>query len=70
MCRVSDENNMPTLALEKGLWIGDNPVELQDLTYTEQLLIARGCHNRCIVRVSSGMFKILGGVGHCFAWHV
>jgi hypothetical protein len=53
-----DKNKMPTLALANGLWIGDIPAELQDLTYAEQLLIARVRHNRCIVKVSSGMFKM------------
>jgi hypothetical protein len=53
-----EKKKMPTLALANGLWIGDIPNELQDLTYAEQLLIARVCHNRCIVKVSSGMFKM------------
>jgi len=34
------------------------PDELQNLTYAEQLLIARVRHNRCIVKVSSGMSKM------------
>ena len=53
-----DKKKMPTLALANGLWIGDIPSELQDLTYAEQLLIAKVRHNRCIVKVSSGMFKM------------
>jgi hypothetical protein len=53
-----DKKHMPTLALANGLWIGDIPGELQDLTYAEQLLIAKVRHNRCIVKVSSGMFKM------------
>ena len=53
-----DKKKMPTLVLANGLWIGDIPPELQDLTYAEQLLIARVRHNRCIVKVSSGMFKM------------
>jgi hypothetical protein len=53
-----DKKKMPTLALANGLWIGDIPAELQDLTYAEQLLIAKVRHNRCIVKVSSGMFKM------------
>jgi len=48
---------MPTLALAKWPWVGQIPDELKDLTYAEQLLIARVRHNRCIVKVSSGMFK-------------
>ena len=49
---------MPTLALANGLWVGQIPDELKDLTYAEQLLIARVRHNRCIVKVSSGMLKM------------
>src|SRR6202789_2412437 len=53
-----EKKKVPTLALANGLWIGEIPDELQDLTYAEQLLIARVRHNRCIVKVSSGMFKM------------
>ena len=53
-----DKNKMPLLALANGLWIGEIPDELQNLTYAEQLLIARVRHNRCIVKVSSGMSKM------------
>jgi len=30
-----DKGNMPTLALANGLWVGEIPDELQDLTYAE-----------------------------------
>jgi hypothetical protein len=53
-----DKKKLPTLALANSLWIGEIPDELQDLTYAEQLLIARVHHNRCIVKVSSGMSKM------------
>jgi hypothetical protein len=53
-----EKKKVPTLALANGLWVGEIPDELQDLTYAEQLLIARVHHNRCIVKVSSGMFKV------------
>ena len=53
-----DKKKMPTLALANGLWVGEIPDELKDLTYAEQLLIARVRHNRCIVKVSSCMFKM------------
>jgi hypothetical protein len=43
------EKKMPTLTLANGLWVGKIPDELKDLTYAEQLLIARVHHNRCIV---------------------
>ena len=53
-----EKKKMPILALANGLWIGKIPDELKDLTYAKQLLIARVRHNRCIVKVSSGMFKM------------
>jgi hypothetical protein len=53
-----DKKKLPTLALANGLWVGEIPDELQNLTYAEQLLIARVRHNRCIVKVSSGMSKM------------
>ena len=49
----------PLLSLANGIWIGDVPAELSDLSYAEQLLIARVRHNRCIIRVSSGMHKMI-----------
>jgi hypothetical protein len=59
ICVESLENKkVPTLALANGLWVGKIPNELKDLTYAEQLLIARVRHNRCIVKVSSGMSKM------------
>jgi hypothetical protein len=48
----------PTYALAKGLWLGNIPLQLQNLSFAEQLLIARVRHNKCIVRVSSGMHKM------------
>ena len=46
---------MLILALANGLWVGETPDELQGLIYAEQSLIARVHHNRCIIKVSSGM---------------
>jgi len=46
------------LSLANGLWVGKVPEELSNLSYAEQLLIARVRHSRCIVRVSSGMHKM------------
>jgi len=57
-----EKKKMPTLALANGLWVGNIPDELHDLTYAEQLLIARVRHNRCIVKVSSGMSKMHANV--------
>ncbi|KDR64876.1 hypothetical protein GALMADRAFT_47734, partial [Galerina marginata CBS 339.88] len=41
-----------------GFWIGEVPDVLKNLTYVEKLLIARVRHNRCIVKVASGRYKM------------
>jgi len=53
-------NRLPKFALARGLWIGDVPLELQNLQYFERLLIARVRHNRFVFRVSSGSSKFEG----------
>src|SRR4051794_33453031 len=52
------KKKMPPMALANGKWVGKAPKELSDLSFAEQLLVARIRHNRCIVRVSSGMHKM------------
>ena len=52
------KGKMPLLALANGKWIGKVPPQLLDLSFAEQLLVARVRHNRCLVRVSSGMHKM------------
>src|ERR1700723_527368 len=52
------ENKLPRHSLANGLWIGKVPPQLQNLTYTESLLIARVRHNRCVKQVSSGGSKL------------
>ncbi|KIM78976.1 hypothetical protein PILCRDRAFT_47053, partial [Piloderma croceum F 1598] len=48
----------PKYALANGLWLGAIPQQLQNLSFTEQLLISRVRHNKCIMRASSGMHKM------------
>jgi hypothetical protein len=48
----------PKYALADGLWLGNVPSQLQNLTFAEQTLISRVHHNKCIMRVSSGMHKM------------
>ena len=50
---------MPKFALERGLWLGKIPKELQQLSFAEKLLIGRIRHNRCVVRVAKGMHKMI-----------
>src|SRR3984957_4783336 len=57
-CESVSKGKQPLLALTNGLWLGNIPDQLSNLTYAEQLLIARVRHNRCIVKVSSGMHKM------------
>jgi len=48
----------PPTALANGLWVGDVPKELSDLTFVERLLVARVRSNRCIVHVLKGGWKM------------
>ena len=50
---------MPKFALARGLWLGEIPDELQQLSFAEKLLIGRVRHNRCVVRVAKGMHKMI-----------
>ena len=52
------KGKIPLMALVNGKWLGKVPPQLKDLTFAEQLLVARVRHNRCLVRVSSGMHKM------------
>ncbi|KAF6765471.1 hypothetical protein DFP72DRAFT_797921, partial [Ephemerocybe angulata] len=50
----------PKFALANGLWVGEIPAQLKDLTFAEQMLIGRVRHNRCLIRVaSSGRAKMI-----------
>ena len=49
---------MPPMALANGLWVGNPPKELSDLTFVERLLVARVRSNRCIVHVLKGGWKM------------
>jgi hypothetical protein len=51
-------SKLPKVSLANGMWLGHVPPELADLTFAEQLLVARVRHNRCLVRVSSGWHKM------------
>jgi hypothetical protein len=51
-------NKLPRISLANGMWLGHVPSALSDLTFAEQLLVARVRHNRCLVRVSSGWHKM------------
>ncbi len=48
---------LPKKSMANGLWLGQVPTELSDLTFAEQLLIARVRINRFAVKVESGMQK-------------
>ncbi|EIW54538.1 uncharacterized protein TRAVEDRAFT_77447, partial [Trametes versicolor FP-101664 SS1] len=43
-----------------GLWLGEVPPQLQNLSFTEKMLIARVKHNHCIVKVHmSGIYVLM-----------
>jgi hypothetical protein len=52
----------PKCALANGFWLGSVPIQLQHLSYAEQLLVARVRRNKCVVQVSSGMHKMKANV--------
>ena len=57
-CKYLKKGETPPLSLANGLWLGEVPAELCNLTYVEQLLISQVRHNRCIVKVASGRYKM------------
>lgn len=62
-CTASIQRDIiPLNALANGLWIGDVPPQLQDLSFAERMMIARIRHNKCLVRVSSGRAKMTANV--------
>ena len=52
------KKRIPPMALANGLWVGDVPKELSDLTFVERLLIACVRSNCCIVHVLKGGWKM------------
>ncbi|KZT10308.1 uncharacterized protein LAESUDRAFT_734810 [Laetiporus sulphureus 93-53] len=46
-------------ALVNGLWLGDVPPVLRELTFVEQMLIAKVWHNLFIVKVTKGQWKMI-----------
>ena len=53
-----EKKKMPPMALANGLWVGDVPKELSDLSFVERLLVSRVRSNRCIVHVLKGGWKM------------
>lgn len=57
--RSLKESRIPTNALANGLWLGEVPSQLSNLTWTEKLMISRVNHNYCVISVKeSGMRKM------------
>ncbi|KAF8582902.1 hypothetical protein K439DRAFT_1299499, partial [Ramaria rubella] len=52
------KQTVPLVSLSNGNWIGQVPLQLRGLSYTEKLLIARVRKNYCVIRVESGFFKM------------
>ncbi|KDQ55289.1 hypothetical protein JAAARDRAFT_134257 [Jaapia argillacea MUCL 33604] len=48
------QDKIPKLSLANGMWLGDVPEVLKNLTWAEQLLISRALTNNYITRVSMG----------------
>ncbi|KAJ3911825.1 hypothetical protein F5877DRAFT_13430, partial [Lentinula edodes] len=55
LCRFSLRiGKIPKFALCNGLWLGEVPDVLKDLTFYEKMLISRVCYTKCFVRVQKG----------------
>ena len=52
------KKTIPLTALANGLWVGDVPKELSDLTFVERLLVACVRSNHCMVHVLKGGWKM------------
>ena len=53
-----EKNVMPPMASANGLWVGEIPKELSNLTFVERLLVSHVRSNRCIVHVLKGGWKM------------
>ena len=56
--RYLEKKVIPPTALANGLWVGQIPKELSDLTFVERLLVSHVRSNRCIVHVLKGGWKM------------
>ena len=60
--KAIQQGTIPLNVLANGLWIGDVPSQLQDLSFAERMMIAHIRHNKCLVQVSSGRAKMTANV--------
>ncbi|KIK54044.1 hypothetical protein GYMLUDRAFT_138704, partial [Collybiopsis luxurians FD-317 M1] len=57
-CRLSiHQGKVPQYALCKGLWLGEVPPELQELTFYECILISCVRHSKCFICIQQGCMK-------------
>ena len=59
---VLKRGKLPRYALANGRWIGQIPMHLPDLSYVEQLMIARYRHSYCVAQVASGQHYLAANV--------
>ncbi|KAI0652912.1 hypothetical protein C8Q70DRAFT_928946, partial [Cubamyces menziesii] len=52
------KRRLPKYTLANGLWLGDVPECLQDLTFMERMLVALERHNCFVVKVTMGQYKM------------
>lgn len=45
---------LPKRSLANGLWVGDIPNVLRDLTFVEKMVVSKYRHNACVVKVKQG----------------
>jgi hypothetical protein len=47
------KERIPKFSAANGMWLGDDPAELQDLTIPEEKLISLYRHNSCVIKLQS-----------------
>ncbi|KAI0649977.1 hypothetical protein C8Q79DRAFT_900724 [Trametes meyenii] len=52
------KHRLPKHSLANGLWVGDVPDVLRDLTFCEKLLVSLERHNNFIAKVTMGQYKM------------
>lgn len=53
-------HRLPPQSLVNGMWLGNIPAKLRDLSFVEKLCIARCRHNVCVVKVAQRQRKLSG----------
>lgn len=60
--KCASKQKVPKNSIANGMWLGDVPPELQDLTWAEKILVSKVRCNRYFVRVAAGRKKLSANI--------